>query len=189
MTAIVYKDGALYADNSSQVKNNHSGYTYFQGKSKMFSAGCFTIATCGDSIDFKHPDWISFVYGDLIPELIKIQGIKNAQFTVPEGIFRKDHLAILITQNQVFVCVKDLIFHEEDPTSIVTMGSEAPLLDYALKVTGKTVQEAYEMVLKYSVIGHHTEVAFQEMKGLKPLPLPSNSKGKRIAEKKQIPKP
>ena len=189
MTAIVYKDGILYADNSSQVKNNHNGQTYFQKKSKMFSADHLTIAICGESVDFKHPEWISFVYGDLIHELSKVQGIKNAQFTVPEGIFRKDHLAILITQNQVFVCKRDLTFHDEDPTSVFTMGSEEDLLSYALKVAGKTVQEAYDMVLKYSVIGHNTGVSFSEMKDLKPLPLSSKSKGKRIAEKKQIPKP
>lgn len=189
MTAIVYKDGTLYADNSSQVANNHSGQTYFQKKSKMFSTDHLTIAVCGESIDFKHPEWTSFVYGDLLAELIKIQGIKNAQFTVPEGIFRKGHLAILITQNQVFVCKRDLIFHDEDPASIFTMGSEEDLLSYALEVAGKTVQEAYDVVLKYSVIGHSTGVSFKEMKDLKPLPLPSKNKGKRNAGKKQIPKP
>ena len=178
MTAIVYKDRALYADDSSQIKSESHGHTYFKSQPKFFSTGWMAIAITGPTIDFKSTEWLVFVLGPLLTELQKVDGVKNARFTIPEGVLNKDHGAILITKEQVFVMNSNkCVFIEEDPEVIQTMGSEHMLLDYALKITGKSVAEAYELVARHSVVGFHTARTYREMDSLSPLP-------KAVPEKK-----
>ena len=171
MTAIVYKDRTLWADDSSQIKSESHGHTYFKSQLKVFSTAWMAIAITGPTVDFKSVEWLAFVLGPLLTELQKVDGIKNVRFTIPEGVLNKDHGAILITKDQVFVMNPNTcVFIEEAPEVIQTMGSEYMLLDYALKIMGKDVNEAYELVLRHSVIGFHTERNYQDMDSLTPLP-------------------
>ena len=67
---------------------------------------------------------------------------------------------------------------------IQTMGSEHLLLDYALKIMGKDVTEARELILRHSAIGFHTECNYQDMASLSSLPkaLPE----KKVRKKKVV---
>ena len=185
MTAIVYKDRTLYADDSSQIKSKSHDHTYFKSQPKLFSAAWMAIAITGPTVDFKSGEWLAFVFGPLLTELQKVDGIKNVRFTIPEGILNKDHGAILITKDQVFVMNPGTcVFIEEDPDVIQTMGSEHILLDYALKIMGKDLIEAYELILRHSAIGFHTERNYQDMASLSSLPkaLPE----KKVRKKKVV---
>ncbi len=186
MTAIVYKDRTLYADDSSQIKSVSHGSVYFKSQPKFFSTAWMAIAITGPTVDFKSGEWLAFVLGPLLTELKKVDGVKNVRFTIPEGVLNKDHGAILITKDQVFVMNPDTcIFIEEDPEVIQTMGSEHILLDYALKIMGKDVAEAYDLVMRHSAIGFHTTRVFKEMDSLSLLPkaLPEKKvRKKKVAE-------
>lgn len=171
MTAIVYKDRTLYADDSSLIKSVSHGSAYFKSQPKFFSTAWMAIAITGPTVDFKSGEWLAFVLGPLLTELQKVDGVKNVRFTIPEGILNKDHGAILITKDQVFVMHPDTcVFIEEDPEVIQTMGSECMLLDYALKIMGKDVTETYKLILRHSVSGFHTTRVYEDMDSLSPLP-------------------